>query len=82
MLAFASCCAAKKDTRKILLLFDSKSLTMLYIEKTEAGTHAIGEAIALPSQFGMLRIHEYEVSLNYFIVLPPFNIFFGSLHVR
>jgi hypothetical protein len=52
------------------------------LKKIEARTPAIGEAIALLSQFGMLRIHEYEVSLKYFIVLPPFNIFFGSLHVR
>ena len=44
------------------------------LKRFEAGTPAIGEAIALGaaidylSNFGMQRIHEYEVSLNYFIV--------------
>lgn len=65
MLASASSCAAEKDTRKILFLFDSKSLCCI-LKRIEAGSPAIGEAIALGaavdylSQFGMLRIHEYE----------------------
>jgi cysteine desulfurase/selenocysteine lyase len=56
------------------------------LKRIEVRSPAIGEAIALGaavhylSQFGMPRIHEYEVSLNYFIDLPPFNIFFGSFH--
>jgi hypothetical protein len=42
----------------------------------------LGAAIDYLSNFGMQRIHEYEVSFNSFIIVsPPFNIFFETLLV-